>query len=148
MQAYSADVRQRVITQWHAGKSQAELASICAVSPGSIKRWVRHYKMTGTFPPQGRQHWHRTIGPAQHEALHAHVVRLDEGARTAFRHLLATLDVRHIAVVDERGTHIGMTPQRGRAPRGQRAFAKTLRNYGEHVSLIAALNVAGMGAGP
>ena len=73
-------------------------------------------------------------------------IEQDEVARTAFRQLLATLDARQIVVVDESGTHIGMTPQRGRAPRGQRAFAKTLRNYGTNVSLIASLNVDGMGA--
>lgn len=78
----------------------------------------------------------KTLGAIEH----------DELARTAFRHLLATLDARQIVVVDESGTHIGMTPQRGRAPRGQRAFAKTLRNDGTNVSLMASLSLDGIGA--
>jgi transposase len=32
-----------------------------------------------------------------------------------------------------------------RAPRGQRAYAQTLRNYGKNLSLIAALSLDGMG---
>ncbi|HEY0601641.1 MAG TPA: IS630 family transposase [Herpetosiphonaceae bacterium] len=51
-----------------------------------------------------------------------------------------------VVVIDESGTHLGMTPRRARAPRGQRAYAKARRNYGTRLSLIAALRSDGMGA--
>lgn len=39
-----------------------------------------------------------------------------------------------------------MTPRYARAPRGQRAYAKTRRNYGKNVTLLAALRLGGMQA--
>lgn len=54
--------------------------------------------------------------------------------------------MRQMVVIDESGTHLGMTPRRARAPRGQRAYAKARRNYGRTLSLIAALSGEGMGA--
>lgn len=69
-----------------------------------------------------------------------------EVAREAFRHLISTLNVEAIVVVDESGTHMGMIRLHGRVLRGQRAYAQTLRNYGKNVSLIASLTVSGMGA--
>ena len=70
----------------------------------------------------------------------------DEAERDAFRQLIATLKAEDVVVVDESGSHIGMIRRYGRAPRGQRAYAKTLRNYGKNLSLIAALSVTGVGA--
>ena len=69
----------------------------------------------------------------------------DEAAREAFRQLIKTLKPEAVVVVDESGTHIGMTRLYGRAPRGQRAYAQTLRNYGKNLSLIASLSRDGMG---
>lgn len=54
--------------------------------------------------------------------------------------------MRQVVVIDESGTHLGMTPRRARAPRGQRAYATARRNYGTRLSLIAALTPEGMGA--
>lgn len=54
--------------------------------------------------------------------------------------------MHHVVVIDESGTHLGMTPRRARAPRGQRAYATARRNYGTRLSLIAALRSDGMGA--
>ncbi len=85
----------------------------------------------------------RSAGPSK-KTLGA--VERDESARAAFRHLVTTLDMHHVVVIDESGTHLGMTPRRARAPRGQRAYANARRNYGTRLSLIAALTPAGMGA--
>lgn len=57
---------------------------------------------------------------------------------------LSTLEARRVVVVDESSTHLGMTPRYARAPRGERAYADTLRNYGQNVSLIAGLRLDGM----
>lgn len=73
MKAYSHDLRERVIRQWEAGKSQAELVTLFAVSVGSVKRWIRQYQTTGSVAPKIRQQWPHTIGPEHHDALRAQV---------------------------------------------------------------------------
>lgn len=73
MKAYSQDLRERVIQQWQAGKSHAELVTVFAVSEGSIKRWIRQYRTTGSVAPNVRQRWTRTIGPQQYAVLRAQV---------------------------------------------------------------------------
>jgi transposase len=75
MKAYSQDLRERVIRQWQAGSSQAELVTLFAVSIGSVKRWIRQYKATGSVAPKVRCHWDRTIGPEAHDALRAQVAQ-------------------------------------------------------------------------
>ena len=49
-------------------------------------------------------------------------------------------------VVDESGTHIGMTPQYARAAPGQRAYDTTLRNYGHNLTLLSGLRLNGIEA--
>jgi len=51
-----------------------------------------------------------------------------------------------VVVIDESGTHLGLIRLYGRAPRGERAYATTLRHYGKNISLVAAFGTAGMGA--
>ncbi|MBX3084734.1 MAG: IS630 family transposase [Anaerolineae bacterium] len=70
----------------------------------------------------------------------------DEVERVLFRDLARTLPVEKLVIVDESSTHLGMTPIYARAPRGQRAYAKTQRNYGNKVTLLAALRLGGMQA--
>jgi len=66
--------------------------------------------------------------------------------RLLFSDLAQTLEARRVVVVDESGTHRGMTSAYARAPRGERAVDSVLRNYGCNVSLIAALRLRGMDA--
>lgn len=96
MKAYSQDLRERVIRQWQAGKSQAELATLFAVSVGSIKRWIRQYQTTGSVAPNVRQHWSRTIGPQQHEALCAQVTQLADA--TLEQHVAAWQQTQGVRV--------------------------------------------------
>lgn len=70
----------------------------------------------------------------------------DEAERTLFRDVASTLKVGKIKVVDESSTHLGMTPRYARAPRGQRAYAKSRRNYGKNMTLLSALHLGGMQA--
>jgi transposase len=63
-----------------------------------------------------------------------------------FRDLASSLPIEKIKVVDESSTHLGMTPRYARAPRGQRAYAKTRRNYGKNMTLLSALHLGGMSA--
>jgi transposase len=73
-------------------------------------------------------------------------VERDEGERLLFRDVASTLEVEKVVVVDESSTHLGMTPLYARAPRGQRAYAQTRRNYGQNVTLLSALRLGAMTA--
>jgi transposase len=70
----------------------------------------------------------------------------DEVARLLFSDMAQTVVAKHLVVVDESSTHLDMTSAYARAPRGQRAYDKVLRNYGSNASLIAALRLDGMDA--
>jgi transposase len=60
--------------------------------------------------------------------------------------MASTLPVPRLIVVDESRTHRGMTSAYARAPRGQRAYATHLRNYGHNLTLIAGLRLDGIQA--
>ena len=47
--------------------------------------------------------------------------------------------------MDESGANVAMTPRRARAPRGQRAYGAVPRNWGDNLTLVAALGVGGLG---
>lgn len=68
------------------------------------------------------------------------------GERVLFQDVLSTLDAQRVVVVDESGSRIGMTPTYARAPRGQRAFDTTIRNYGHNVTVLSGLRLSGMEA--
>lgn len=55
------------------------------------------------------------------------------------------LDPATLVFVDESGTTVAMTPRRARAPRGERAYGAVPRNWGETMTLIAALTPGGLG---
>jgi transposase len=63
-----------------------------------------------------------------------------------FRDLVSTLKAERVVVVDESSTRRGMTPLYARAPRGQRAYTRTRRNYGKNVTLLSALRLGCMTA--
>jgi transposase len=63
-----------------------------------------------------------------------------------FADVVSALPAERVVVVDESGTHIGMTPTHARAPSGQRAFATSLRNYGCNLTLLSGLRLTGMDA--
>jgi transposase len=54
--------------------------------------------------------------------------------------------VTDLVFIDETGTQLGMTPRRGRAPKGERVVETVARNRGCNTSLVAALGVDGIGA--
>jgi hypothetical protein len=51
-----------------------------------------------------------------------------------------------LVFVDESSTNIALTRLYARAPKGERAYGKALRNGGKNVTLIASLSAGGMGA--
>jgi DDE superfamily endonuclease len=70
----------------------------------------------------------------------------DEAERLLFQDVASTVVAQRLIVVDESSTHRGMTPLYARAPRGQRAYDTTLRNYGHNLTLISGLRLNGMDA--
>lgn len=68
----------------------------------------------------------------------------DEHARADWRSRAETLPARRIVVLDETSTHLDMTSRYARAPRGQRAYARHRRNFGENITLLAGLRLDGM----
>lgn len=56
------------------------------------------------------------------------------------------IDVRRFKFIDEAGSNLAMTRSRGRAAPGERVFDTVPQNYGENVSMLAALSVEGVSA--
>ncbi|MEP7290090.1 MAG: IS630 family transposase [Chloroflexota bacterium] len=63
-----------------------------------------------------------------------------------FRDVMQTVKAKQLVIVDESSTHLHMYPRYARALCGQRAYATHKRNYGQNISLLAALRLDGMGA--
>ena len=59
---------------------------------------------------------------------------------------MQTLKAKQLVIVDESSTHLHMYPRYARSLCGQRAYAKHKRNYGQNISLLAALRLEGMSA--
>ncbi len=68
----------------------------------------------------------------------------DELGRAAWRDRVAGLDPARLIFVDETGTNLSLTRRYGRATRGQRVVGQVPRNHGPNVTLIAALDQAGL----
>ena len=57
----------------------------------------------------------------------------------------ARLEPHQLVFVDESDTHASLTRRRTRAPRGERAVGRVLRNHSPNVTLFAALTPRGIG---
>jgi hypothetical protein len=87
-------------------------------------------------PASGLDPQTKTLGAAERDAQQ----------RTAYRERIARRNVHDFVVIDECGATITLPPRSARAPRGQHASASVPRNTGKHITLIAAMRTAGMGA--
>ncbi len=67
-------------------------------------------------------------------------------ARQEYREIIDPLSLERLKFIDESGTNISMTRLYGRAPRGARVVGSVPQNYGENVTLLAALSVTGISA--
>jgi len=70
----------------------------------------------------------------------------NEEARRVWWEEMKKVDANQLVIVDETGSHIGLTPLYAWAPKGQRAFGSVPRNYGKNTTLLASLSLDGMGA--
>src|SRR5262249_61569255 len=69
-----------------------------------------------------------------------------EQARAHYRELIASLEVSRLKFVDESGVNLAMTRRYGRAPKGLRVVGAVPQNYGQQVTLLGAMSLAGDGA--
>jgi transposase len=60
--------------------------------------------------------------------------------------MIGTLDVRRLKFVDESGVNLAMTRLYGRAPKGERVVGSVPQNYGQNVTVLAALGPQGLHA--
>jgi transposase len=67
-------------------------------------------------------------------------------ARANYREMIGSLEVSRLKFVDESGVNLAMTRLYGRAPKGLRAVGAVPRNYGQQVTLLGAMSLAGIGA--
>ena len=67
-------------------------------------------------------------------------------ARTNYREMIESLEVSRFKFVDESGVNLALTRRYGRAPKGVRVVDAVPQNYGQHVTLLGALSLAGVGA--
>ena len=67
-------------------------------------------------------------------------------ARTNYREMIGSLEVSRLKFVDESGVNLAMTRRYGRAPKGVRVVGAVPQNYGQHVTILGALSLAGVGA--
>ena|SRR5436305_43206 len=83
MQAYSTDLRVRVLDALAAGMHRADAVRIFQVSSGSIKRWVRMQRTTGDLTPQQPSGRPRSIPPDQESRLRAQLTAAPDGSLAA-----------------------------------------------------------------
>ena len=60
--------------------------------------------------------------------------------------MIGPLDWQCLKFIDESGTNIAMTRLYGRAPRGERVIGSVPQNYGQNITMLAALSSTGVEA--
>jgi transposase len=91
---------------------------------------------------------HAAGAPTQKKSLHAaerDTPRVQQ-ARADYRQVIEALDVRRLKFVDESGVNLAMTRLYGRAPKGERVVGSVPQNYGQNVTVLAALGPQGLHA--
>jgi len=67
-------------------------------------------------------------------------------ARTNYREMIGSFEVSRLKFVDESGVNLAMTRRYGRAPKGLRVVGAVPQNYGQQVTILGAMSLAGIGA--
>lgn len=66
--------------------------------------------------------------------------------REAFQKEISKIDPKRLKFVDESGVNLAMTRLYGRAQKGERVVGSVPQNYGDNVTILAALSVEGIQA--
>ncbi len=69
-----------------------------------------------------------------------------QALRRKYIEIAKSIDPRRLVFIDEAGSHIAMTREYARAPRGERAHGAVPRNAGTITTMIGALDVSGVRA--
>jgi transposase len=69
-----------------------------------------------------------------------------QALRRSFIEIAKRLDPHQLVFIDEAGSHVAMTREYARAPRGERAYGTVPRNAGTVTTMIGALDVKGVRA--
>ncbi len=91
---------------------------------------------------------HAAGAASQKKSLHASerdTPRVQQ-ARAHHWQVIEALDVRRLKFVDESGVNLAMTRLYGRAPKGERVVGSVPQNYGQNVTVLAALGPQGLHA--
>ena len=96
MNAYSLDLRQRVLAAVDASLPRRDIVHLLGVSLSTIERLVRLRRDTGHFAPQPRPGAKRRISPQHHAALEAQL-RLQPDA-TLEQHCQQWQQEQHVTV--------------------------------------------------
>ena len=75
MRAYSTDLRERIVRAVEAGTPRGEVARRFAVSPTTVRRYLRQRRQSGDLTPRRSPGRPPRIGPAQAAALRDLVAR-------------------------------------------------------------------------
>ncbi len=67
-----------------------------------------------------------------------------QALRHEYRRWLDRVDSRNFVFIDESGVNLAMTRVRGRSPIGERLVDRTVRNYGQNISVLGALSFDGV----
>lgn len=78
-QAYSTDLRERVIQQRAAGHSQHGIAKLLQVSISSVKRYLARYQATGSVAPTVQKRLAPTLAETELAVLEAQVIAHPDG---------------------------------------------------------------------
>jgi transposase len=70
----------------------------------------------------------------------------NEQRRRIWHRIVRHLDARRLVFVDESGATITLARRYGRAPKGERSPGSAPRNYGQNLTLVAALSLEGLDA--
>jgi transposase len=70
----------------------------------------------------------------------------NERRRRIWHRIVSHLDARRLVFVDESGANITLARRYGRAPQGERSHGTAPRNYGQNLTLVAALSLEGLDA--
>jgi transposase len=70
----------------------------------------------------------------------------DPDERASWHQDVTTIDPHRLVFLDESGANIALARRYGRAPRGERAHGSAPRNYGQNLTLVAALSLEGIQA--
>jgi transposase len=130
----SPPLRDDLITQLEA-HPDATLEMHCHVFEQTTGVRVSTHTMSRVVRCLGWTRKKKTIGASER----------DEEERAAWCEHRKALDATRLVVLDECGSHIGLTPLYARSPKGVRAYGQVPRNRGKNTTLIAALGWSGVG---